>query len=356
MTSPIQQLDASASVTSAVRVTESADATAWNTYVAEHPQGGLFHRAEWDKVFAVYRLPVVRLTAERDGRIVGVLWLVRQRSFLFGDHLVSLPWFDASGILADDAETQEALLRRAVERAQQAGAQTVQFRQRESADLSPYVRTDKLLMRLELPRDPQELWNSFSPKVRNQIRKGEKSGLVIEQGGRELLADFYRVYATNMRDLGSPPHSRQVFRTIFETFSDESRLYVVRLKDQTVGAGLTMKNGRTLEIPWASSLRTFNRCCVNHAMYWRILEDACREGFSQFHFGRSSRDSGTYRFKKQWGAESSQLYWYHIPVDESATVKDEPAQESFGWQRRLWTHLPVWASCLLGPRIIAKVS
>jgi len=356
MISPIQQIDASTSVTSVVRVTESADIAAWNTYVAGHSQGGLFHRAEWDRVFAVYRLPVVRLMAQRDGRIVGVLCLVRQRSFLFGDHLVSLPWFDASGILADDADVQESLLGQAVQRAQQAGAQTVQFRQRESADLSPFVRTDKLLMRLELPRDPQQLWNSFSPKVRNQVRKGEKSGLVIEQGGRELLADFYRVYATNMRDLGSPPHSRRFFESVLDIFSSESRIYVVRREGQTVGAGFTMTNGRTLEIPWASSLRPFNRYCVNHVMYRRILEDACREGFAQFHFGRSSRDSGTYRFKKQWGAEPSQLYWYQTAVKESATVEDEPAAEPFGWQRRLWTRLPVWASCLLGPRIISKVA
>ena len=352
----MQQLDEAAASPSTVRVIESDDPDAWNAYVAGHPQGGLFHRAEWERVFAVYRLPVIRLMARREERIVGVVALVRQRSFLFGDHLVSLPWFDASGVLADDAEARKALVDQAVEWAQRAGIRTVASRQSESADLSPFARTDKLLMRLDLPRDPVELWDGFSPKVRNQVRKGEKAGLAIEQGGRELLADFYRVYATNMRDLGSPPHSRRFFHTILDTFTEESRLYVVRLEGNTVGAGFTMANGRTLEIPWASSLRRFNRHCVNHAMYWRILENACREGFSRFHFGRSSRDSGTYRFKKQWGAEPIQLYWYQIAVGESATIDEQPVQDSFGWQRRLWTHLPVWASCLMGPRIIAKVA
>ena len=40
-------------------------------------------------------------------------------------------------------------------------------------------RTDKVHMRLPSPETADELWKSLSPKVRNQMRKGQKQEFVI---------------------------------------------------------------------------------------------------------------------------------------------------------------------------------
>ena len=340
---------------SAVRIVERLNDSTWNEYVDRHPSGSIFHRAEWKKVFDVYHLPTNWLAAVRGKQVVGILPVVRQRSLLFGNQLVSLPWFDAAGVLADDSEAQTALVEQALFLARAERIPTVQLRQLESFNLSPHVRTDKVLMRLSLSDDPQELWKNFSPKVRNQVRKAQKAGLVVHSGGEELLDDFYRVYSTNMRDLGSPAHHREFFQAVFDAFTDESRIHVVRHADSAVGAGFTMANGDCLEIPWASSLRTYNKLCVNHVMYWHILEQACGGSFRRFHFGRSSRDSGTYHFKKQWGAEPVPLYWYFLTPEENVNREIAAPQESFGWATRIWRRLPLRVSQLLGPRIIAKV-
>src|SRR5207245_9031035 len=49
-------------------------------------------------------------------------------------------------------------------------------------------------------------------------------------------------------------------------------------------------------------------------LYWETLKAACADGVGRFDFGRSSRNSGTYRFKVQWGAREEPLYWYTIPI------------------------------------------
>ena len=326
-----------------VRRLADSECAAWNQYLAQRGPGYLFHRAEWDRVFAAYDLLTIRIAAFRQGQIVGVLPLVCQRSVLFGKHLVSLPWFDAAGLLVDDDLAQRALLGEAARLADSYRVQTVQLRQLEKgvgnllceAPSGPFrqkvpdpffqserLRTDKVLMRLALSHDPGSIWRGLLPKVRNQIRKAEKSGLVVSCGGAELLGEFYRIYSENMRDLGSPPHHRRFFQAVLANFEGESNIYVVRLDNETVGAALTMANGGILETPWASSLERYNPYCVNHLMYWRILESACRQSYAWFHFGRSSRGSGTYQFKKQWeskdiqsGREESketQLYWYYL--------------------------------------------
>jgi FemAB-related protein (PEP-CTERM system-associated) len=323
--------------------------------VARHPAGSILHRAEWQAVYGVYRLPVLRLAAEREGNIVGILPLVWQKSVLFGNQLVSLPWFDAVNVLADDRSAWESLVSAARRSARDRGNAVLQLRQTEPADLDCHVRTDKVLMRLKLEADPEALWKRLSAKVRNQVRKGEKSALAVESGGSELLDDFYDVYSENMRDLGSPSHHRRLFSAVCGQFAESCRVHVVRRRGQAVGAGLTIANGGRLEIPWASSLREFGSLCVNHLMYWTILAGGCREGFEWFHFGRSSRDSGTYHFKKQWGAEEIPLYWYLLDGRGKPKTAVSAPQESFGWATKVWQKLPLPLARRLGPHIIARV-
>ena len=336
----------------AVQVVEWHDAAQWNRFVAAR-DGGLFHRADWEQVFRCYRLPLYRLAAVRNEQLVGLLPLVHQKSLLFGNHLVSLPWFDAAGVLTDDDEARDALVQSAVELGNELRVDAVQLRHAKPFDFGRPVRSEKVLMRLKLESDPEVLWKRFPDKVRNQVRKSQKLGLIVERGGPELLHGFYAVYSTNMRDLGSPAHHRRFFEAVLDAFPAESRLYLVRLGNKSVGAGLTMFNGDRLEIPWASSLRDYNRLCVNHLMYWHILQDACEEGFAWFHFGRSSRDSGTYRFKKQWGAEALPLFWNYLTPDTTASVA--MPRESYIWATRVWKRLPVWLARSVGPRLIANI-
>lgn len=354
MVADIQQSAGDAKI-GTIEVVNRFDPAAWDRYVTARVPNPLYHSTRWDRVFSVYRLPVIRLMALRDGEPVGVLSMVWQRSLLFGNHLVSLPWFDAAGIVADDTAARDALADAAVEEARKRNARVVQLRYDTPVDGWETVRTDKVLMRLAMDEDSAALWSRFGPKVRNQVRKGQKSGLTVEEGGSELLDDFYRIYSHNMRDLGSPAHSRRFFTVVVDAFQCETRVYLVRHEGLVIGAGMTLSNNDHLDIPWASSLRRYNSLCVNHVMYWHILERACGAGFRWFHFGRSTVDSGTYRFKRQWGAEPQQLYWYFLGDQDRARRAAMPPEESFGLATRVWQRLPVSVTRWAGPRIIAKV-
>jgi hypothetical protein len=91
-------------------------------------------------------------------------------------------------------------------------------------------------------------------------------------------------------------------------------------------------------------------------MYWRILEQACRDGFSSFRFGRSTVGSGQYLFKKQWGADDLPLHWYFLnPDPKEAASAASPPQEHFGWGTRLWQKLPIGLSRRLGPLLISGI-
>ena len=98
-------------------------------------------------------------------------------------------------------------------------------------------------MRLALPGSIDQLWSSFDSKVRNQVRKGEKQECEVAWGGLELLTEFYNVFATNMRDLGTPVFGRKLFKSILLQFPNMAELCVVRFEGRPVAAVLTAVAG-----------------------------------------------------------------------------------------------------------------
>ena len=321
--------------------------------------GGVYHARAWKDALDVYQLRTHWLVAEWEGQAVAVLPLARQSSRLFGQRLISLPWVDEAGAIGESTAVQK-LLQHAAELARGFGTrcelivkQPLHGPEPERPNGWATIGQDKVLMRRELGMTSEALWSKLSAKVRNQVRKAEKSGLITEVGGGEFLPDFHRIYARNMRDLGSPAHSLAFFQALSNGLGDRCRLYRTHLNQKAVGAGFVILNGPSLDIPWAASIREFNELCVNHGMYWKILSDACDAQFKLFHFGRSTVESGQHKFKKQWGAEEQPLRWHALNASVERDSGDKaPLKEQFGTAQKIWKKLPLWAANRLGPLIV----
>ncbi len=298
------------------------------------------------------------LLAESDlGNVRGYLPLALVQSALFGRFLVSLPYLNQAGILADSASTAQQLLDKAVELAERHNVQYLELRHASNVlDVETFThrRDDKVLMILDLPPEDAQLDQQIGAKVRNQVRKGDKFDLVLHFGGRELLDRFYEVFSVNMRDLGTPVYPRKLFASILDQFSDEAELAVVTQHDRPLAVALLMHQGGQTQVPSASSLRSFSHTNANMWMYRRLLSRAIERGSVRFDFGRSSPDSGTHRFKKQWGALEHPTTWqYVLRRGELGAVRpDSPKM-----QRRInaWRKLPVWVTRLVGPAIVRGI-
>jgi FemAB-related protein (PEP-CTERM system-associated) len=339
-----------------VRQATSSEFPAVQEFVRRQTANPLWFDPAWQGPLGAYGLSLQILVAWQQGEVCGVLPLVIQRSLLFGRRAVSVPWADAGGLLASDQNCGAALLQRAIGLLREERLQRLVLRQATPLSDWPVDRSDKLAMQLRLAEDPDVLWKSFDPKVRNQVRKSEKSGVVTETVPLdEGLDGFFEVYSRNMRDLGSPGHSRRYFAALSGAFPGGVEIHLARCEGRVVGAGLTMSNGNRLDIPWASSLQEFNRHCVNHSLYWHILSRACRIGFQWFYFGRSTRGSGPHHFKKQWGAEEVPLYWYSLDVEGRPQVSQQAPQDSFGLAVRIWKRLPLGVTRALGPLLISQL-
>jgi serine/alanine adding enzyme len=327
----------------------------WSEYVLHHADATGYHEWAWRDVFQrAFGCPPIYFAARRGGRIVGVLPTVLLDSWLFGRALVSLPFLNYGGVLADDEGVARALLDAAMAAAREHRCRHVELRhfRQHFGDLP--CKRHKVTMRLRLPAAPV-LWDGLDRKARNQVRKAQKSDLTYRHGGAELLDGFYAVFARNMRDLGTPVYSSRFFAEVLAAFPGRARIHVVSHQTTPVAAGLTFETRGTVEIPWASSVRDFNALCPNHLLYWSILEGASATGCSTFDFGRSTPNEGTYKFKEQWGAQPVPLCWEYGLLVGGEVPNSSPTNPKFRLAIAMWKKLPLSVANRVGPMIVRAI-
>jgi serine/alanine adding enzyme len=327
----------------------------WDVYVVRHPRASQYHLYCWRRIIEKsFGHSTHYLTARSaDGALAGILPQVLINSKLFGRYFVSLPFVNYGGALGDNSVVESALMNMAAGLARKLGCSHVEFRDTVRRDGWP-LRSDKVLMQLALPSNPQQLWKSFSSKLRAQISHAGRERPAATIGGAELLPDFYSVFAHNMHDLGTPVYSRKFFQTICEQ-ATSVRIVLVRLNNKPVSAGVLLRHRDMLEIPWASTLRSVNPLAINMYLYWTVLQYAIDSGHSLFDFGRSTVDSGTYKFKKQWGASPVPLYWHYWLPEGAAIPRLSPDNPKYKVAIAIWKRLPLQLANRLGPRIVRSL-
>jgi FemAB-related protein (PEP-CTERM system-associated) len=283
---------------------------------------------------------------------VGFLPLAFLQSRLFGRFLVSLPYLNSSGAYAQSPCIRTALGCEAINLADQLQVRFLELRHQDRLQHACLAEPpiQKIHMRLPLPATMDELWKGLNCKVRNQVRKGEKAQLSVTWNGLEALADFYAVFRRNMRDLGTPVFPRRLFASILKCFPEQAEICVVRKESQPIAAALLLHGKNITEVPSASSLRQFNCTSANMFMYWQLLRRTVLRGQKVFDFGRSSPDSSTYQFKKQWGAAPTTAAWQYYRRQGSISQM-RPDNPKFRLLIRTWSHLPLWLANSLGPKI-----
>ena len=207
-------------------------------------------------------------------------------------------------------------------------------------------------MILELPASSLELKKGFKSKLRNQIQRPVNEGMEAQIGGCELIDHFYDVFCTNMRDLGSPVHSKKIIMNVMHHFEETARIIVVFKGDKAVAGSVIIGYKDMVENPWASSLREYSRMSPNMLLYWHMLEYACDHGYSRFNFGRSTEGEGTYKFKMQWGADPYPLHWQRLSLNKQRAVTGNPSNNN-GFEKAIavWKKLPVSLTRIIGPWI-----
>lgn len=325
-----------------VRALEPGDRARWDAYVRAQPGSHFGQLAAWkDVVEHTYGCRARYWLAEEEGRVLGVLPLFEKGGR--NPALFSAP----GGLLADAPGVADLLLEPARERMARARLAYLELRDQRAAWPGLETSGEHVTLMLDLAPDAEAQWQAFDAKLRNQVRKAQKSGFTA-RWGRAHVSDFHRVLLENMRDLGTPIRAPSYYRAVLEAFGAAADILVIDRAGEPAGAMFTIAHAGTLADPWASSLRRHFAHCPNHMLYWEAIRRAITLGTRRFDFGRSQWDSNTFRFKEQWGAQPVPLHYQYVLGRARRVPTLAEQKHAFDLAVKVWKRLPLPVARVLG--------
>jgi len=229
----------------------------------------------------------------------------------------------------------------------------LELRSRVPLNISLGASHRKVTVVLDLPDQAKALFDRFDAKLRSQIRRPQKEGVLVKFGP-EQVAPFFSVFSRHMRDLGTPTQPLSLFRAIAEQFPQDCWFACAYLEGRPVAGGCGFRFGDEFEMTWASSLRAYSREAPNMLLYWACMERAIAHGLKRFNFGRCTQGAGTYRFKMQWGGREEPLWWYGLGAKAGSTTPS-PHEGAFRFAPHIWRRLPPSIATAVGPSIVRYI-
>ncbi len=296
------------------------------------------------------------LLATREHAIVGVLPLVEVRSLLAGRMLISVPYGVYGGVLGEDAEAQEALLRHAVQMAQAVNARCVELRCERAVWGDVPVVDRYVTFRKRLPESRDDCLASLPRKARAAARAArDKHGLSVSIDDRHLPT-VWRLYCRGMRRLASLNYPYRFFDEMIRLTPGRHSVLLVSYGGRSIGGLVTFTFNGTAMPYFVGVDARFLALNVYNYLYLTAMERAVEEGCHTFDFGRSRCDNaGSCAFKRNQGFEPEPLA-YQIYTPPGRTEPNlTPSNPRFALARRLWPMMPVWVTRRLGAHLSRHV-
>ncbi|HYJ53786.1 MAG TPA: FemAB family XrtA/PEP-CTERM system-associated protein [Allosphingosinicella sp.] len=320
----------------------AAEAERIDTFVAEHPEGTIFHRPQWSRT--VERGCGQRahcLIAERGGVLIGLLPLTEVRSPLFGNALVSAGFGTGGGILGDGAQAL-------AEAAWALGSPSVELRggpvpQGWEATTGVYANFSR-----DLPGDAEALLAEIPKRQRAEVKKGLSASLATSTGSDRRHRDaHFRVYSESVRNLGTPVFPRGLFEAALDEFGDEADVAVAWQDGRPLSALLNFYFKGAVQPYWGGGTAAARKARANDLVQFDVMRRAIARGCVRADFGRSKIGTGPWSRKRIWGFDETPLTY----AARGEQRDMNPLNPKYRLQIAAWQRLPLWAANRIGPLV-----
>jgi len=325
----------------------------WDHFLVLNPQATPFHSTAWMRALKkTFNYENRSLYAERDGKISGVLPLFLVSNWIVGRCLISTPFADYGGICAEDEESADALVARAVEIGIAEKIGFLELRHKTGKPRPKFHIKDLYVsFATELATEPEAQFKRLPRDTRYMIRKGEKAGLEL-RSGFEQLPEFYELFTLNWRRFGTPVFSPQWLETLVHEFQGGVDLTMVRANGRPVAGVFSFRFRNTLFPHYSGASPDANTLAANNFIYWELMKSAINQGLRRFDFGRSKKNTGAYQFKSAWNMQVDPLEYQVCMIRRRSPPNFSPANPRFALAADLWSRMPLKATTWLGPHVV----
>ncbi len=141
-------------------------------------------------------------------------------------------------------------------------------------------------VRVDLTASEDEILARMRQATRKTIRRAEKRGLRLREGGRDDFAAYYRLIEATSRRQGFTPYPRRYYETLWEEFAERggSCLVLAEQEGDAVSATLLLAFGDTATCKMGGWSGERSRVRPNEPMHFAAMRWAKRIGASYYDF------------------------------------------------------------------------
>ena len=324
---------------------------AWEEFVYSNPKTIAWHSYTFNELlrkhYAVDFLPIAALNGSK---IVGILPLYKLRTHLSKDKLISVPYFVAGGIAADDDAVRLALLDKAIALSKQYGSCPIALKQYKYK-MPGQLQSDENFYNgeLDLTRNLEDILAHFDERNRVQIEKAEDVSLRLEYPSTDIDA-FYKMLFNHNHKKGVPGVSKQWIEDIYHF----GMYHIALLKkgDRIVAATMAKEYKKTVSFPHSCAIDMGpENVKYMYNLYWKLIQHFKAHDFEIFHSGRIPNTNETEEYRLGWGGVKHQYYYQYYPVGDTVTE----FKKKRGWKRDVfsycWKKMPAFLVKAIGPVI-----
>jgi hypothetical protein len=312
------------------RVVEDLPAESWNCFLERHTIGNFEQCFEYGEISrkAFPRTNVARFACLREGEVIGILQGAYSKYFGLGMTLVVMRGPQANFEDATFTKAIETLLKALEDHAKK-------NRVIEARILVPQTwSVDKIFSSLgysligmlneyvvNLENGVDTLWKSISHNKRKNIKKALSEGVeVFESREREDLLTFYSMLKAAEKRAGFGSYPLSWFEAVWDIYPfDFSKVFLAKWNGKAVSGVFTVMHGKTVFALAAGSFSEGWRVRPNDVMHWKVMEWACKRGYSRYHMGLvheppptdGSSSWGIWRWKREWNGNLEKLQIFH---------------------------------------------
>lgn len=174
----------------------------------------------------------------------------------------------------------------------------------------------RFVFRLDIKgKTEEEVFNNFHSKTRYNIRLATKKGVIIKEGTREDLKDFYNIMVETGRRDDFVIRPLEYFEKMYDELAPEHmKLLMAYHEDRPIAGIIPIMYGNKVWYLYGASSNTDRNLMPNYLLQWTAIQDAIKRGADMYDFrgvsgvvDESHPQYGLYRFKKGFGAEFTEF-------------------------------------------------
>ena len=173
---------------------------------------------------------------------------------------------------------------------------------------------------LDLDRGYEHIWkNRFTGGARTNIRKAEKTGVIVEHGASPRhIETFYELFERSLLRWASRQHEPawltrarahhrdpiRKFHVLAETLGDAFTIWLASVDGRPAAAAIVLIGANAHYTRGAMDADIAGPARANYLLHAEAIRHACEAGCRHYHFGESGTSSSLAQFKTRFGAEA----------------------------------------------------